>query len=289
MSTRQVSSARSRPASAATPTRKGRYPAYPMSRQNRVTVAAEVPARAASSVIDSSSGASGSSRSSVASLVMASDICGTLAWIRVRTPRGGAAVVVTLPENPSQPRGGLLKSILTTLEPRGVDRSVTMRSSRTPGSGRRAPSNLPAVDPGRPILRDRPTLPGWGGRTAVPVRTSRGSAERRRNLHVQISIPDAARAPTATTVALSGTAVLALSASVLMVPPGSPRPHRRARPTAPVRSRTPRRRPPSRPSRPPGRTPTRSRASGPAPTTGCRRRSTATPPTRSARSTGSTR
>jgi len=53
-------------------------------------------------------------------LVMASDICGTLAWIRVRTPRGGAAVVVTVPENPSQPKGGLLKSILTNLEPRGV-------------------------------------------------------------------------------------------------------------------------------------------------------------------------
>jgi hypothetical protein len=51
---------------------------------------------------------------------MASDICGTLAWIRVRTPSGGAAVVVTVPENPSQLEGGLLKSILTILEPRGV-------------------------------------------------------------------------------------------------------------------------------------------------------------------------
>jgi len=28
-------------------------------------------------------------------LVIASDIWGTFAWIRVRTPRGGAAVVVT--------------------------------------------------------------------------------------------------------------------------------------------------------------------------------------------------
>jgi hypothetical protein len=51
---------------------------------------------------------------------MASDICGTLAWIRVRTPKGGAAVVVTLPENPSQLEGELLKSILTTFRRRGV-------------------------------------------------------------------------------------------------------------------------------------------------------------------------
>jgi hypothetical protein len=51
---------------------------------------------------------------------MASDICGTLAWIRVRTPKGGAAVVVTSPENPSQLGSKSLKSILTIFERNGV-------------------------------------------------------------------------------------------------------------------------------------------------------------------------
>ena len=123
MSTRHVSSARRRPASAATPTRKGTYPAYPMSRQNRVTVAGEVPARAASSVIDISSGARGSSRSSVASLAIVPDIRETLAWMRLCTPTGAglgagvgggwAAVSVVTGENPSQAQEGWLKSILT--------------------------------------------------------------------------------------------------------------------------------------------------------------------------------
>ena len=62
-----------------------------MARQNRVTVAADVPACSASSVMERLSGAVGCSSSSPAILSMAADICGLRAAIRWATPRRESA------------------------------------------------------------------------------------------------------------------------------------------------------------------------------------------------------
>src|SRR6478609_7263386 len=57
-----------------------------MTRQKRVTVAADVPACSASSVMDRFRGAVGLSSSRAAILSMAADICGRLARMRCATP-----------------------------------------------------------------------------------------------------------------------------------------------------------------------------------------------------------
>ena len=104
----------------------------------------------------------------------------------------------------------MLKSILTILEPRGVDRTVTMRRV-APRVLTEKSQQPPSVEAGR-TLKDRPTLPG-GGPHRGPLRTSRGRFEHRRDpcMSRRTSLPSRV-----TTVALSGTAVLTLSASVLI-------------------------------------------------------------------------
>lgn len=82
MSVRQVVPVSPRPDSAATPTRNCVYPSKPIARQNLVTVAAEVPAWSASSVMVSSTGAVGWVEITSAILAMALGIAGRRSEMR---------------------------------------------------------------------------------------------------------------------------------------------------------------------------------------------------------------
>ena len=149
--------------------------------------------------------------------------------------------------------------------------------SRYAGFLQRTPGLSQAVD--RASLPRRPTLTGWGeARRALP-HVSGDVPNAERNCLVQIPIHDAAGRRRATTVAVGGAAVLALSATAPWPPPRS----RPPRPTAP-----PARSPSAAwPTSPPSATGTADPVScqRPAPDNRVRRRSTATRPTRSGRST----